>query len=285
MEKIFTIEDMERYSRRQRSLGYSLAFVPTMGYLHEGHLSLVRLARQIAERVVVSIFVNPTQFGPGEDYNRYPRDLERDLNLLREEKINRLFLPSTEEMYPEGHATEVRITGPLTDVLCGLSRSGHFTGVTSIVLKFFSIIRPTMAVFGQKDYQQSQIIKRMVQDLHLDIKIFTGPIVREPDGLAMSSRNRYLTPGLRRQARELYASLGLVKKKYDDGERDAMVLREVGVNYLRQLAPDCLLDYYEIVDRETLQPLDRVGANGAVAMVAAYFGETRLIDNVMLILE
>ncbi len=283
MEIFYGIEDMGRFSRRQRSLGYNVALVPTMGYLHEGHLSLIRLARQIAERVVVSIFVNPTQFGPGEDYNRYPRDLERDQDLLREERIDCLFLPSAEEMYPEGHATEVRIIGPLTDVLCGLSRSGHFAGVTTIVLKLFNIIRPTMAVLGQKDYQQSQVIKRMVQDLHLDIQIFTGPIVRESDGLAMSSRNRYLTPGLRKQARELHASLGLVKKKYDDGERDAMKLREVGVNYLRQLAPDCQLDYYEIVDRETLRPLGRIGIEGAAALVAAYFGETRLIDNEMLI--
>ncbi len=285
MQNVFTAEEMKQYGRRQRSLGYNLALVPTMGYLHEGHLSLVRLARQIAERVVVSIFVNPTQFGPGEDLSRYPRDLERDQKLLREERIDCLFLPSAEEMYPEGHGTEVRITGPLTNVLCSRSRPGHFAGVTTIVFKLFSIVQSTMAVFGQKDYQQCQVIKRMIQDLHLDIRIFTGPIVRESDGLAMSSRNRYLTPRQRRQARELYASLSIVKKRYDNGERNAMVLREVGVNYLRQLAPDCLLDYYEIVDRETLQPLDRIGADGAAAMLAAYFGETRLIDNMMLTLK
>ncbi|HUT99702.1 MAG TPA: pantoate--beta-alanine ligase [bacterium] len=282
MQSIFSVDEMAEYSRRQRSQGYGIALVPTMGYLHEGHLSLVRLAHKLAERVVVSIFVNPTQFGPGEDFDRYPRDLDRDLGLLRKEKTDCLFHPSIEEMYPEGHATEARVTGPLTEVLCGAARPGHFAGVTTVVLKLFNIVRPDTAVFGQKDYQQCQVVKRMVQDLHLDVKIFPAPIAREADGLAMSSRNRYLSPDLRRQARELYASLQLVEKQFDEGERDAMKLREAGVNYLRQLAPDCMLDYYEIADRETLRPLARVGVDGAVALVAAYFGETRLIDNVLL---
>jgi pantoate--beta-alanine ligase len=270
LQSIFTVDEMAEYSRRQRSQGYTIALVPTMGYLHEGHLSLVRLAHKLAERVVVSIFVNPTQFGPGEDFDRYPRDLDRDLGLLRK------------EMYPAGHATEARVIGPLTEVLCGAARPGHFAGVTTVVLKLFDIVRPGTAVFGQKDYQQCQVIKRMVQDLHLEVKVFIAPIMREADGLAMSSRNRYLNPDLRRQARELCASLRLVEKQYGEGERDAMRLREAGVNYLRQLAPDCMLDYYEIADRETLQPLARIGADGAVALVAAYFGETRLIDNVLL---
>jgi pantoate--beta-alanine ligase len=282
MQNIYSVEKMMRWGQRQRSLGYTVAFVPTMGFLHEGHLSLVRIARRIAERVVVSIFVNPSQFGPGEDFERYPRDLERDQELLRKERIDCLFHPTEEEMYPEGHATEARVTGPLTEVLCGLSRPGHFVGVATVVLKLFNIIRPTAAVFGQKDYQQYAVVKRMVEDLHLDVKIFSGPIVREPDGLAMSSRNRYLNPHLRKQAPELHASLSLVEKRFDEGERNAMKLREVGVNYLRQLAPDCMLDYYEIVDRETLQPLAEVGAEGAAVMVAAYLGETRLIDNVLL---
>jgi pantoate--beta-alanine ligase len=282
VQNIFTVDEMMEYSRRQRSQGYSVALVPTMGYLHEGHLSLVRLGRKLAERVVVSIFVNPTQFGPGEDFDRYPRDLDRDLGLLRKEKADCLFHPSAEEMYPAGHATEVRVTGPLTEVLCGASRPGHFAGVTTVVLKLLNVVRPDTAVFGQKDYQQCQVIKRMVRDLHLEVKIFTAPIVREADGLAMSSRNRYLSPDLRRQARELYASLRLVGRQFEEGERDAMKLREAGVNYLRQLAPDCMLDYFEIADRETLQPLGRVGFDGAVALVAAYFGETRLIDNVVL---
>ena len=282
MQNIFTVDEMARWGQRQRSQGYNIALVPTMGYLHEGHLSLVRLAHQLAERVVVSIFVNPTQFGPGEDFDRYPRDLDRDLGLLRKEKADCLFHPSLGEMYPGGHATEVRVTGPLTEVLCGASRPGHFAGVTTVVLKLFDIVRPGTAVFGQKDYQQCQVVKRMVQDLHLEVKVFTAPIVREADGLAMSSRNRYLGPDLRRQARELCASLRLVKKRFDEGERDAMRLREAGVNYLRQLAPDCMLDYYEIADRESLQPLAKVGDDGAVALVAAYFAETRLIDNVLL---
>jgi len=282
VQQIFTVDEMMEYSRRQRSQGYTVALVPTMGYLHEGHLSLVRLAHQLAERVVVSIFVNPMQFGPGEDFDRYPRDLDRDLGLLRKEKADCLFHPSVGEMYPAGHATEARVTGPLTEVLCGASRPGHFAGVTTVVLKLFDIVRPDTAVFGQKDYQQCQVVKRMVQDLHLELKVFTAPIVREDDGLAMSSRNRYLGPDMRRQARELYASLGIVKKRFDEGERDAMRLREAGVNYLRQLAPDCMLDYYEVADRESLQPLTKVENDGAVALVAAYFGETRLIDNVLL---
>jgi pantoate--beta-alanine ligase len=282
LQNIFTLDEMAEYSRRQRSQGYSVALVPTMGYLHEGHLSLVRLAHKLAERVVVSIFVNPTQFGPGEDFDRYPRDLDRDLGLLRKEKADCLFHPSPEEMYPKGYATEVRVTGPLTEVLCGASRPGHFAGVTTVVLKLFDIVRPDTAVFGQKDYQQCQVIKRMARDLHLDVKVFVAPVVREDDGLAMSSRNRYLNLELRRQARELFASLSIVKKHFDEGQRDAMRLREAGVNYLRQLAPDCMLDYYEIADRETLQPLAKIGFDGAVALVAAYFGETRLIDNVLL---
>ncbi|HID10262.1 MAG TPA: pantoate--beta-alanine ligase, partial [Candidatus Latescibacteria bacterium] len=219
MEKIERIRDMQAWSDEVRARGERIGFVPTMGYLHEGHLSLVRLAKERSDRIVVSIFVNPIQFGPQEDYNRYPRDLKRDLRVLRDLGVDAAFVPSVEEMYPEGFCTYVHVEG-LTEGLCGAFRPGHFRGVTTVVTKLFLAVRPHVAAFGQKDAQQAFVIKRMVRDLNMDVEIVVGPTVREEDGLAMSSRNMYLSPDERRQATVLYRALMRAKAMVEAGERD-----------------------------------------------------------------
>jgi pantoate--beta-alanine ligase len=274
-----TIEEMRAACRAVRKDGTRLGFVPTMGALHEGHLSLVRSAKNSCNAVAASIFVNPAQFGPNEDLAKYPRSFERDRELLEKEGVQLLFAPSTEEMYPAGAVTWVTVEG-LSDKLDGRSRLGHFRGVTTVVAKLFHIVEPDAAFFGQKDAAQVAIIRRMARDLNFPVEVVVGPIVREPDGLAMSSRNAYLDPQQRKQALVLYRSLTLVKKLADQGERGAAKLIAAARNEIAAEAA-ARLDYFEIVNPDTLDPVEDISRR-ALAAVAAYFGATRLIDNVML---
>jgi pantoate--beta-alanine ligase len=263
----------------RRALPGTWGFVPTMGYLHEGHLSLVRRARAENDRVAVSIFVNPTQFGPHEDYARYPRDLERDLRLLEPLGVDLVFVPSVEEMYPPGFQTWV-IVEEVSRPLEGASRPGHFRGVATVVAKLFNILQPDRAYFGQKDAQQTVVIRRMVQDLNIPVEIVICPTVREPDGLAMSSRNTYLNPEERRAATALFRALQAAKARYEAGERDAERLREAMREVIRA-EPLARIDYVSVAHPETLQELERV-EGPALLSLAVYIGTTRLIDNLML---
>ncbi|WP_299288033.1 pantoate--beta-alanine ligase [Thermoflexus sp.] len=263
----------------RRALPGTWGFVPTMGYLHEGHLSLVRRARAENDRVAVSIFVNPTQFGPHEDYARYPRDLERDLRLLEPLGVDLVFVPSVEEMYPPGFQTWV-IVEEVSRPLEGASRPGHFRGVATVVAKLFNILQPDRAYFGQKDAQQTVVIRRMVQDLNIPVEIVICPTVREPDGLAMSSRNTYLNPEERRAATVLFQALQAAKARYEAGERDAERLREAMREVIRA-EPLARIDYVSVAHPETLQELERV-EGPALLSLAVYIGTTRLIDNLML---
>ncbi len=264
----------------QRKLeGKRIGLVPTMGALHEGHLSLVRAARAQLDVVAVSIFVNPLQFGPKEDFGKYPRSFERDCQLLEAEKVDLVFAPSNEEMYPPGATTFVTVEG-LSEKLCGRSRPGHFRGVTTVVSKLFHVVEPDAAYFGQKDAAQATIIRRLVRDLTLPVRIVVCPIVREKDGLAMSSRNCYLDPQQRKQALVLYRSLMRVQTLADTGERSAAKLLDVGKQVIAE-EPGARLDYFEIVDPETLDPVADI-SQGALVAVAAFVGATRLIDNVVL---
>jgi len=256
-----------------------LGFVPTMGALHEGHLSLVRASKSRCPATAVSIFVNPLQFGPTEDLDKYPRTLERDLQLLEQLGLDVVFLPSVEEMYPAGAKTYV-VVDELSQKLDGVSRPGHFRGVSTVVAKLFEIVRPDCAFFGQKDAAQVAVLRKMVRDLDMDVEIVVCPIVREKDGLAMSSRNAYLTPEQRRQALVLHRALMRVQFAADQGEADAAKLREIGRQVIAE-EPAARLDYFAIVDPETLDPVVDV-SRGALAAVAAYFGTTRLIDNILL---
>lgn len=274
-----TIEAMRAASRTQRSTGKHLGLVPTMGALHEGHLSLIRAAKAQCALVAVSLFVNPLQFGPGEDLAKYPRDFAGDRGLLEQEGVDFLFVPSVEEMYPAGAVTYVTVES-LGDKLCGRSRPGHFRGVTTVVSKLFHIVEPDLAFFGQKDAAQVAIIRRMVRDLNSPVQIVTCPIRREADGLAMSSRNAYLDPQQRKFAPALYRSLMEVQKSFDHGEHKADKLIAAGKLVFAE-DPAVRLDYLEIVDPDTLDPVDVVSRRALVA-VAAFFGKTRLIDNVVL---
>jgi pantoate--beta-alanine ligase len=271
-------EEVTAVSREARRAGKRVGFVPTMGALHQGHLSLVRTARAQSDVVMASVFVNPKQFGPTEDFSRYPRDPERDSAMLAAENTDYLFLPSTEEMYPAGAASWVSVEG-LSEKLDGRSRPGHFRGVTTVVAKLFNIVQPGLAFFGQKDAAQVAIISKMVRDLNFDVRIVVCPIVREADGLAMSSRNAYLNPDQRKRASVLYRSLMRVQSLVDRGESSSARLLVAG-NQVMAEEPSIRLDYFEIVDRHTLDPLADVSA-GALVAVAAYVGSTRLIDNIV----
>ncbi|ACM23668.1 Pantothenate synthetase [Thermotoga neapolitana DSM 4359] len=279
MRIIETIEEMKKFSEEMREKKKTIGFVPTMGYLHEGHLSLVRRARAENDVVVVSIFVNPTQFGPNEDYERYPRDFERDRKLLERENVDCVFHPSVEEMYPPDFSTFVEET-KLSKPLCGRSRPGHFRGVCTVVTKLFNIVKPHRAYFGQKDAQQFRVLRRMVRDLNMDVEMIECPIVREPDGLAMSSRNVYLTPEERKQALALYQSLKIAENLFLNGERDAVKIKEAMINHLSRF-DRVKIDYVEIVDEETLEPVEKIDRKVIVA-VAAWVGKARLIDNTIL---
>ena len=256
-----------------------VGLVPTMGALHEGHLSLVRAAKAQCNTVVVSLFVNPTQFGPTEDLARYPRPFERDRDLLEKEGVAILFAPSVEEMYPPGEVTRVDVEG-LSEKLDGRSRPGHFRGVTTIVSKLFHIIEPDVAFFGQKDAAQSAVIRRMVRDLNFPVEIVICPIVREPDGLAMSSRNVYLNPDQRRRALALHRSLTRVEAAFHAGGITSAALTAYAIEVFAK-EPQIRLDYFEIVDPDTLDPVQQI-EQPALAAVAAYVGPTRLIDNLIL---
>jgi pantoate--beta-alanine ligase len=274
-----TIEEMRSASRDTRSEGKRFGFVPTMGALHEGHLSLVRAAKAKSDVVAVSIFVNPLQFGPTEDLAKYPRSFERDRELLEKEAVDIVFAPQPEEMYPKGAVTYVTVEG-LSEKLCGRSRPGHFRGVATVVAKLFHIVEPDLAFFGQKDAAQATIIRRMVRDLNLPIEIVVCPIIREPDGLAMSSRNVYLRPEERKAALVLNRSLTETKNRFDQGERNARKLIAAGKRVMAQESR-VRLDYFEIVDPDTLDPVLEVTRSALVA-IAALVGNTRLIDNILL---
>ena len=274
-----TIHDMHAACSALRHQGKRLGLVPTMGALHEGHLSLVRAAKAQCDVVVVSIFVNPTQFGPSEDFSRYPRTFDRDRELLDKEGVELIFAPSVEEMYPQGAITYVTVEG-LSDKLCGKSRPGHFRGVTTVVSKLFHIIEPDVAFFGQKDAAQAAIIRRMVRDLNMPVEIVVCPIVREPDGLAMSSRNSYLDPQQRQSALVLHRSLMRIRELFGNGERSSAKLIATAKEILAGW-PSVRLDYFEIVNPDTLESVDNV-SHGALVALAAFVGSTRLIDNIPL---
>jgi pantoate--beta-alanine ligase len=274
-----TIAAMRAASRSQRNAGKRLGLVPTMGALHEGHSSLMRAARSRCDLVAASLFVNPLQFGPGEDLAKYPRDFEGDRALLEKVGVDFLFAPGVEEMYPAGAVTYVTVEG-LSGKLDGQSRPGHFRGVTTVVSKLFHIVEPDVAFFGQKDAAQVAIIRRMVRDLNFPVEIVTCPIVREADGLAMSSRNAYLDPQQRKSAAVLYRSLRRVQEQFDQGERRGAKLIEAGKQVFTE-EPSVRLDYLEIVDPDTLDQVDGVSHTALVAL-AAFVGKTRLIDNIVL---
>jgi pantoate--beta-alanine ligase len=285
MEHIETIDAMHAFSDACRDAGETVALVPTMGALHDGHLSLIRRAHEEADRVVTSVFVNPTQFGPDEDFESYPRDLEGDAAKLRALDVDALFAPAASEMYP--HASDPDLPGPLTwvtvdeldETLCGAYRDAHFKGVTTVVTKLLNAVKPDVAVFGEKDAQQLAIIRRMVEDLLLDVEIVGAPIVREEDGLAMSSRNQYLTPSEREQATVLYEAVSAAKSAILGGEQDASRIVRAMRNALSD-APDARIQYVEVVDARTLRSLDHLQpGQTALAAVAVFFGDTRLIDN------
>jgi pantoate--beta-alanine ligase len=273
---VTTVAEMR--GARQQMAG-SVGLVPTMGALHEGHLSLVRQARADDDTVVVSIFVNPTQFGPGEDYASYPRDPDRDLALLRDLGTDLIFMPSVEEMYPEGFDTYVQVER-LTQVLEAAHRPGHFRGVATVVTKLFNVVQPHRAYFGQKDAQQLVVIRRLARDLGLPVEVVGLPTVREPDGLAMSSRNAYLSPEERRAAAVLYRSLQLAERLYREGERDASLIRRRMEEALAA-EPLARVDYVSVSDAETLEELETV-EKPALVSLAVRIGRTRLIDNVTL---
>ncbi len=257
-----------------------VVFVPTMGALHEGHLQLMRDARKIAGqegRVAVSIFVNPLQFGPKEDFSKYPRELDDDAAKCESVGVDAIFAPDAGEMYPADRSIMVLET-KLSQVLCGASRPGHFDGVCTVVLKLFNLVQPDTAIFGKKDYQQLAIIKRMVRDLNVPVEIIGSETLRESDGLAMSSRNRYLNESERQQAPAIRRALLLMKESWMQGAHDAVELKALFQEYLSEHAPLHRLDYIECVDRDTLDPLSEVNANGLL-VTAVFFGNTRLIDN------
>ena len=280
MESLVSKDEVRRAVAEARAVGQRIALVPTMGALHEGHLSLVRAARERAEYVVVSVFVNPTQFGPGEDFEAYPRDLEGDLELLEAEGVALVFAPATATMYAPG-ATVTVDPGPLGDVLEGATRPTHFRGVCTVVAKLFGIVEPDLAFFGEKDFQQLAIVRAMVSDLDLPVRVVGCPTIREPDGLAMSSRNVYLSPDERTAATVLYRALRAAEARALAGERDARALVEV---MRAEIATEPLVvpDYAEVADAVTLAPLEALGASPARALVAARLGSTRLIDNLAL---
>ena len=279
MQILTKIEDIRQELLVIRTSAKKIALVPTMGYLHEGHLSLVDVAKANADVVVMSIFVNPTQFAPNEDLVRYPRDIERDERLARERGVDYIFHPEVTEMYPDPYFTYV-VTEQLAKVLCGISRPTHFRGVTTVVAKLFNIIQPDVAVFGQKDAQQAVIIRQMVRDLNFPTQIIVAPIVREPDGLAMSSRNVYLAPEERQQAPIIFKALQAARENVKNGLTDANQVRDQ-ITKMIQTSPLARIDYVEIIDDQTLTPVETIKP-GTFAAVAVYYGKTRLIDNIYL---
>ena len=281
---------MEIINRRQRMTSVArkirreqdrtIGLVPTMGALHEGHLSLVREARRMCDVVVVSVFVNPTQFGPGEDFEHYPRDLTKDTALLTDYNVDYIFAPTVEEIYPRGFSTYVNVEG-LSEQLEGASRPGHFRGVATVVTILFNTVRPDFAFFGQKDAQQALVIRRLVKDLAFDTEIVVLPIVREDSGLAISSRNLYLTPDEQKSATVIHRALAQAKKAYKEGERSAGRIAEM-IRGTVESEPRARLDYVTVSDAETLERVDKIDERPTLIAIAAYIGKTRLIDNTIL---
>ncbi len=275
MKIITTVKDMQTLIsdlRKEKKIG----FVPTMGFLHKGHLSLIDRARSLSDILVASIFVNPKQFGPTEDYLTYPKDLDHDRKLLEKRGVDILFHPDANDMYPLDYSTYIEVKG-LTDTLCGRTRPGHMRGVTTVCMKLFNIIRPHLAVFGEKDYQQAMVIKKMVSDMNLEIEIVLVSTVREDDGLALSSRNIYLSKDERKDARVLYQALQMGKKLIEEGEDDSRTV----INAMQKLIEEkktAQIEYIEIVDKKNLKPVEKLNSPVLIAL-AVYFGKTRLIDN------
>ncbi len=276
MKIIKAVKKMQSYSESLRLQGKRIAFVPTMGYFHEGHLALMKEAKKMADCVVVSIYVNPAQFGPKEDFSRYPRDLKRDLKMAESVNVDVIFYPPDNEIYPADYQTYVDVE-KVTRNLCGISRPGHFRGVTTICLKLFNIVKPHIAIFGKKDFQQYISIKRMVDDLNLDLRIIGLSTVREAEGLAMSSRNKYLNEDEKSSALTLFASLKLAQKLYSDGERNASVIIN-GVKKIIKKADYTDIDYVKICETSTLSDVDEIKSQSVIA-IAVKVGKTRLIDN------
>ena len=273
------IEKIDEMKQLRQQLAEPVGFVPTMGYLHQGHLALVKRARTENSQIVVSIFVNPAQFGPREDFKSYPRDPQRDLTKLEKEGTDIVFMPSADEMYPAQFNSWVEVK-KVTERLEGATRSGHFRGVTTVVAKLFSIIQPAKAYLGQKDAQQTIVIRKMVADLNMNLDIVTVPTVREPDGLAMSSRNTYLNPQQRQAAVVLFQALSLAQQLWSQGERNAQLLRQEMIALI-QKQPLATIDYTSLADTETLDELDKVSPPALVSL-AVKIGSTRLIDNIVL---
>jgi pantoate--beta-alanine ligase len=281
MEIINRRQRMSSVARKiRREQDKTVGLVPTMGALHEGHLSLVREARRMCDVVVVSVFVNPTQFGPGEDFEHYPRDLTKDTALLTDYNVDYIFAPTVEEIYPKGFATYVNVEG-LSEQLEGASRPGHFRGVATVVTILLNTVRPDFAFFGQKDAQQALVIRRLVKDLAFDTEIVILPIVREDSGLAISSRNLYLTPDEQKSATIIHQALKQAKQAYKDGERKASRLMDL-IRTTVESEPRARLDYVAVTDPDTLEKLERVDDRPALIALAAYVGKTRLIDNMIL---
>jgi len=280
MRIINKVEDIREVVKSAKEAKKSVGFVPTMGFLHEGHLALIKKAKEENDLVIVSIFVNPTQFGPGEDLESYPRDIERDSELSKSAGADIIFHPTVEEMYPSGFNTYVELEGDITKKLCGASRPGHFKGVTTVVSKLFNIVSPHKAYFGQKDAQQVAVIEQMVRDLNFDIKIIPCPIVREKDGLAMSSRNTYLNTEEREAALILSKSLFMASKMIQDGEKSGSKIKDF---IIKNITSEKLanIDYVEVVDAKTLNNIDELHGDILIAL-AVRFGRTRLIDNIRL---
>ncbi|WZL74320.1 pantoate--beta-alanine ligase [Clostridiaceae bacterium 35-E11] len=280
MRMIATIKDVKAEVKKAKQEGKSIGFVPTMGFLHEGHLSLIKKAREENDFVVVSIFVNPIQFDVKEDLESYPRDLDRDCKLVEAAAVDVLFIPSMEALYPEGYSTYVEVTGDMTKQLCGKSRNGHFKGVTTVVLKLFNIITPDHAYFGQKDAQQVAVIKKMVEDMNMDVEIVPCDIVREKDGLALSSRNVLLQDKERQDATILSKSLLKAKEMIIKGERDAAKIRASIIENLYKIEK-AQIDYVEVVNAKTLESIEKVKGEILIA-VAVKIGKPRLIDNIQM---
>ncbi len=278
MDTITSIHRMKQLSARTRAMNRTIAFVPTMGFLHEGHLSLMREGKRRGDLLVVSIFVNPTQFSPSEDFEKYPRDLDRDSKMAEEVGVDVLFVPEAGEMYPSDHQTFVRVT-KVTQGLCGRSRPAHFQGVATVVAMLFNIVMPHVSLFGEKDFQQLVTIQQMVKDLRMEVQVVGMPTIRDPDGLAMSSRNAYLTPPQRRAALSLHRSLRRAEELISRGERSVAPL--IGeVRNIFGSEPLVKTDYIEICDAQTLQQVDRIEGDVVIA-VAAFVGKIRLIDNLV----
>lgn len=279
MRVIKSIKEMQNLANEAKKAGKRISFVPTMGALHKGHLELISEGRKRGDLLVVSIFVNPTQFGPNEDFNRYPRDIEGDLKKAREMGVDVVFTPTIEEMYPEGFQTYVEVS-KLQNHLCGIFRHGHFRGVATVVLKLFNIVKPDVAIFGEKDYQQLKIIQRMVKDLNLEIEIVGFPIVREEDGLACSSRNSYLSHEDKECASTIYRALQEMKIEFERGQLSAREITEKGKRILKRAGIE-EIDYIEVCDPETLESKQKA-TRGDIVAVAARIKGVRLIDNIKL---